>query len=199
MNNIEKAKQINLTSGFIISLFLTVTNPTIHVYMIQSISTEFYKVIEFLNNFLGLSIFFLIDKKDENGFPVFLYSLRKYFVLIIIIGTSLFVLSNFLGLYDTRIRFVMLAIIEGTSSLIWGTIIGDLFNQVIHNTDLSLYFNKAGKYDKVGSIIGAFLMLIVDLNIEIVLGIQCLIYIYMAYCDIRIYNLLTKEIKDYIK
>lgn len=181
-------QRINLRANLIMGLVMAYTGPLTHVYMIQHISTGFFKVVAFLNELLVLLIFFYLDKRDENGNPKILKKLRLYFAPIVVGGCIALIVANTMGLIDVRIRFIVLATIDGMFSYLWKVCMQDLWNNLINGTDLTAWTNKIDKYDRLGAIIGATAVLFMNPDIEVALGIQCIAYLYMGYCDYKIWK-----------
>jgi len=181
-------QQLNLKATLILGLVMAASSPLIHVYMIQSISTDFYKLVAFLNELLLLFVFFVLDKRDEDGNPKVLKRLRVCFVPVVVVGCLVFVVANLTGMFDVRIRFLILCTVDGVVTYLWKIAMNDLWNNLISGTDLTAWINKCGKYDRLGAIVGATAIHFVNLSVEIALMAQCIAYIYMGYCDYRIYK-----------
>lgn len=181
-------QQLNLRSTLILGLVMAGTSPIIHVYMIQQISTDFYKLVAFINELLLLFVFFVLDKRDDDGNPKVLKRLRVYFVPVVVVGCLVFVAANLTGIFDVRVRFLILCTVDGVVTYLWKIAMNDLWNNLISGTDLTAWINRCEKYDRLGAIVGATIILFVDLWIEVALMAQCIAYIYMGYCDYRIYQ-----------
>ena len=193
VKDLKYYQHLNLKLNTIIGAVFAATAPLIHVYMIQHINTDFFKIINFLDEALVFGIIYMLDKKDENGNPKILRKLRLYFIPIIVTGMVAFIFANLLGLLDVRIRFLMLSTINGVVSYLWKTCMNDLWNNLINGTDLTAWINSCNKYDRIGAAVGATLILFMDLGIELALAMQCAVYIYMGYVDYKIYTGLRSQ------
>ena len=181
-------QRLNLRANAVMGLVMAATSPIVHVQMIQEVSVDFYKFIAFLNELLVLIIFFYLDKRDEDGSPKIIKKLRLYFLPIVVCGCISFIAANFMGLIDVRVRFIIIASTEGIFGYLWKVSMEDLWNNLIHRTDLTAWINKIGKYDRLGAIVGATAILFITPELEVALGVQCLAYVYMGYCDYRIWK-----------
>lgn len=181
-------QRLNLRANAVMGLVMAATSPIVHVQMIQEVSVDFYKFIAFLNELLVLIIFFYLDKRDEDGSPKIIKKLRLYFFPIVVCGCISFIAANFMGLIDVRVRFIIIASTEGIFGYLWKVSMEDLWNNLIHRTDLTAWINKIGKYDRLGAIVGATAILFITPELEVALGVQCLAYVYMGYCDYRIWK-----------
>lgn len=195
---IELAKLWNLKANAVIGVGMALTVPVIHVYMIQHISADFYKIVIFLEQILALLSFILLDKKNEKNEPINLIRIRRYFVPIVIVDIFLFFCSNAFYWYP-EIRFILITILDGTSSIIWVLVMQDVFNQVLSGTDLTVFTNKLQKTERIGSVVGVTVLVFVDLSLEMALLLQITAYSYMAIYDIKIYKMLTPELPEYKK
>lgn len=193
MKNLEKMKTLNIQINFIMGIIMSFTSPVIHVAMIQAISADFYKIVMFTSEIISIFIFFYIDKRDKDDSPVNLKKARLYFLPIVVGGCTCFIVANISGMFDPRVRFLILASVEAFFSFLWATIMKDLFNQLIHSTDLTAFCNKVGKFDRVGRFIGAALILVVNLGLEAALLIQIIGYVSMGVVDYKIYKTLKKD------
>lgn len=185
---LEYYQWINLKASLVLGFVMALSSPIVHIWMVQQISTDFYKLVAFCNELVILLIFFVLDKRDENGNPRILKKLRIYFVPIIVIGCSVFIVANIFGVLDVRIRFLILCTLDGMVSYLWKVAMNDLWNNLISGTDLTAWVNRIGKYDRLGAIVGATVILFINLHIEIALALQCVAYCYMGYCDYRVYK-----------
>lgn len=190
---LEQMKKLNIQINFIMGVVMCFTSPVIHVAMIQAVSEDFYKIVMFVEESISIFIFFYIDKRDKDGSPTNLKKIRLYFLPIVILGCTCFVIANIFGMIDVRVRFLILASVEAFFSFLWATIMRDLFNQFIHATDLTAFTNTVGKWDRVGRIIGGALLLCVNLGLEAALIIQTIGYVSMGFVDYKIYTTLRKD------
>lgn len=195
---IEKAKVWNLRSNVVMGIGMSLTWPVIQVWMIQHISGDFYKIVVFIQELLALLFFVLLDKKDEKGLPINLIKARRYFIPFVVIDILLLLFSNFMY-FIPEVRFILVTIANGSSSVIWVLVMQDIFNQVISGTNLTVFTNKLEKVHKFGSIAGITILLFLDLSLEAALVIQSFAFVYMAYYDVKIYKLLLPELPEYRK
>lgn len=186
-------QNLNLIASFIMAFVMASTSPFVHVYMIQHISVDFYKIVNFLNEISIMAILFWLDRKDENNNPKIIRKLRFYFIPIVIGGCILYITANISGLIDVRIRFIILSTLDGIFGYLWKICMEDLWNNLIHNTDLTAWANKISKWDRIGAAIGATIVLFANIGIEIALTIQCLAYCYLGYTDYISYKNLKNQ------
>ena len=186
-------QNLNLLASFIMSFVMATTFPFIHVYMIQHISVDFFKIVTFLNEISIMIILFWLDKKDENNNPKIIRKLRFYFIPVVVGGCIFFIFANISGMIDVRIRFIVIATLDGIFGYLWKICMQDLWNNLIHKTNLTVWTNKISKWNKIGAVAGASIILFINIGIEIALTLQCVAYCYLGYTDYLTYKNLKKQ------
>ena len=194
----EKSKLEHFTAWqfrmrFIAGVVFAFTSPVIHIYCIQQVSEDFFKVICFLDEMLSLIIMFGLDKRDKDGNPTLIIKMRMYFYSIIVIGSLMFIIANLSGLFDVRFRFILLATTSGVSNYLWMTMMRDLWNNLMDGTTLTAFDNRSDKYDRLGAFIGAITIIFCHINIEFAIGAQCLCWCLYGFIDWYIYKNCRKE------
>ena len=187
-SKLEFSKKLQIFSCVLSGMVFGGTDPIVHIYMMQSIGDDFYKMITFIQEVVTLFIFVYVDKRDKNGESKALKHVRRYFIPIIVMGEILFIGANALSLIDTRIRFLMLASIQAITMHLWIVGIDDIWNREISGSDLTLWNTKCTKFEMLGSMIGVSLIQFIPIDIEMGLLIQCIGYFLLGVIDYKIYK-----------
>ena len=83
---------------------------------------------------------------------------------------------------------------NAVTSTLWGAVIQDRINNVLHGSELTDWSALLSSYRLYAALIGsALLFIIVSMPIEIAIGLQCFGNTAMGLLDIKAYKLLKED------
>ena len=195
---VYRCKQVSYLNAMIMAIAWAGTSPIVHSYMISHISTDFFKIVCFISEAIGVVVYYILDMRNKKDEPIVIVKMRRHFIYVVMFGAFAMILANASYFIDIRLRFLAIAFLQGTFSCIWKNCMMDLWNLTVSGTELTIFNVKVTKFDRLGAIVGATAILFIDMDVDIALGIQIVSYTFLAGCDIYVYKKL-KEVGIYSK
>ena len=158
----------------------------------QKVSTYIYSIV----NWVGIITIFMINyilKKQNNR-----ELLQKFFLLIVILDVLGFLFVSIYGLHDINIRFFGIAILNSTSSAIWICIMKSNINKVWQGEELTNYQTQESYLIYIAQIMGAtlaILMIKLEVNINILIGLQILAQFIIGIFDYKVIRIVEKNLE----
>lgn len=187
-NEIKKYQLIGLVGGFVLNLVISSTFPTINVYMIQNISTDFYKATFLIENITSFIIYYIMNKRDTMNKLIILEKIRTHFVKVLIYSNIIYAIANIAGASTPEIRFLILATFDCIAMCLWNVIMSDLWNNVLEKSEITDYNNRGDKYNTGARILGAGFAVLTDFNIVICLVLQSIAFLILSISDYIVYK-----------
>jgi len=158
----------------------------------QKVSTYIYSIV----NWVGIITIFLINyilNKQKNR-----ELLQKFFLLIIILDVLGFLFVSIYGMNNIQIRFFGIAILNSTSSAIWICIMKSNINKVWQGEELTNYQTQESYLIYIAQIMGAtlaILMIKLEVNINILIGLQILAQFIIGIFDYKVIRIVEKNLE----
>lgn len=167
---------------FINYLLFSATTPLVNIFFIQKVSTTTFSIVNWVSIILTLLMSHVLkDKKNRD-------ILEKFFLLVIILDTVIFLLISIAGEYYINIRFFGLAILNGTTTAIWICVMQSNINKVIMGEELTDFQTHKNYLSSIAELIGATIAILltkIDIGIEMLMFIQIVASVSMGFFDYR--------------
>ena len=187
-NEIKKYQLIGLVGGFILHLVISSTFPTINVYMIKHISTDFFKITVLIESIVSFVIYYIMNKRDSMNNLIILEKIRTHFVKVLIFSNIIYVTANIAGISVPEIRFLILSSFDCIAMCLWDIIMSDLWNNILEKSEITDYNNRQRKYNTGARILGAGFAVLTDFNIVICLVLQSIAFLVLSISDYIVYK-----------
>lgn len=179
----KKKIKNNVYVGVIINyLLFSATTPLVNIYFIQKVSTVTFSIVNWVSIVLTLLMNKLLKNKSNRDI------LERFFLLIIIVDTILFLLVSFIGEYYIDFRFFGLAVLNGTTTAIWMCIMQSNINKVFSGEELTNFQTYQEYLISIAQLIGASIAVVltkIDIDINILMLIQIIASVTMGYFDFK--------------
>ena len=164
-------------TNFIVDIAMCFTWPTVQIFMIQSISEQFYKEILLMEGIMGIMMYWLLTHTS------ILEKARQYFWFIVGIGTTMILFTNiilFMYLQSIEFRFIFMSITQALFCCLWMNVMTDSYNHVFVKSKLTKRLNGNTMWNRLGKLIGGGLAVLTSVSVEMAITIQCIVYVIMA-------------------
>ena len=119
---------------------------------------------------------------------------RRHFNIIVVVDMVLFAVISGLSTEMIVVRFLGFSVLNAVTSTLWGAVIQDRINNVLHGSELTDWSALLSAYKLYAALIGsALLFIIVSMPIEVAIGLQCFGNTAMGLLDIKAYKLLKED------
>jgi hypothetical protein len=166
------------------------TTPVVNIYFIQRVSTYIFSVVNWVGIISIFAINWILKKQKNRDF------LQDFFLLIVTLDVVGFIVVSIYGINHINFRFFGMAILNGTSTAIWGCIIRSNINRVWQGDNLTNYQTQENYLVSISEILGATLAIVViklDINIDILIGLQILGQLVMGIFDYKVIRSINKR------
>ena len=178
-----------LLVGPIVSTFIiALVTPVIQVYFMKLVSTQVLTV----SNTLALGLGAVTNSSIRREKIMNIY--RRHFNIIVVVDMILFAVISGLSTEMIVVRFLGFSILNAVTSTLWGAVIQDRINNVLHGSELTDWSALFSAYKLYAALIGsALLFIIVSMPIEVAIALQCFGNTAMGLLDIKAYKLLKED------
>ena len=181
-------KNMLLVGPIVLAFIVALVTPVIQVYFMKLVSTQILTVSNMLA--LGLGAVTNSSIRREKIMNIYL----RHFNIIVVVDMILFAVISGLSTEMIVVRFLGFSILNAVTSTLWGAVIQDRINNVLHGSELTDWSALLSAYRLYAALIGsALLFIIVSMPIEVAIGLQCFGNTAMGLLDIKAYKLLKED------
>ena len=181
-------KNMLLVGPVILAFIVALVTPVIQVYFMKLVSTQILTV----SNMLALGLGAVTNSSIRREKIMAIY--RSHFNIIVVVNMILFAVISGLSTEMIVVRFLGFSILNAVTSTLWGVVIQDRINNVLHGSELTDWNALLSAYSLYAALIGsALLFIIVSMPIEVAIALQCFGNIAMGLLDIKAYKLLKED------
>ena len=181
-------KNMLLVGPIVSSFIIALVTPVIQVYFMKLVSTQILTV----SNMLALGLGAVTNSSIRREKIMAIY--RSHFNIIVVVDMILFAVISGLSTEMIVVRFLGFSILNAVTSTLWGAVIQDRINNVLHGSELTDWSALLSAYRLYAALIGsALLFIIVSIPIEVAIALQCFGNTAMGLLDIKAYKLLKED------
>ena len=181
-------KNMLLVGPIVSSFIIALVTPVIQVYFMKLVSTQILTV----SNMLALGLGAVTNSSIRREKIMAIY--RSHFNIIVVVDMILFAVISGLSTEMIVVRFLGFSILNAVTSTLWGVVIQDRINNVLHGSELTDWSALLSAYRLYAALIGsALLFIIVSIPIEVAIALQCFGNTAMGLLDIKAYKLLKED------
>ena len=181
-------KNMLLVGPVILAFIVALVTPVIQVYFMKLVSTQILTV----SNMLALGLGAVTNSSIRREKIMAIY--RSHFNIIVVVDMILFAVISGLSTEMIVVRFLGFSILNAVTSTLWGAVIQDRINNVLHGSELTDWSALLSAYRLYAALIGsALLFIIVSIPIEVAIALQCFGNTAMGLLDIKAYKLLKED------
>ncbi len=183
----DKQKFWLLIGPAIFSFIMAMTTPIIQVYFIRLVDSNILAI----SNMLAVGIAGITNTSiTKEGF---LEYYDRHFVVIVLLDIIAFGLVSYIGMEWASLRYIGMAVINAISTALWVCIMQNAINSVVMGKNLTIWQSLSRSCEMYASLAGgAVILLLVDLDVELAIALQCLANLVMGLTDLKAKKLLIK-------
>ena len=186
MRNITR--NMLLVGPVVVAFIMALVTPVIQVYFMKLVSTQVLTV----SNMLALGLGAVTNSSIRREKIMEIY--RSHFNVIVVVNMILFTIVSGLSTDFIVVRFLGFSFMNAVTSTLWGVIIQDRINNVLHGSEITDWNALLSSYKLYAALIGSsILFIIVTMPVEVAIGIQCLGITIKGLLDIKAYKLLKED------
>ena len=186
MRNITR--NMLLVGPVVVAFIMALVTPVIQVYFMKLVSTQVLTV----SNMLALGLGAVTNSSIRREKIMEIY--RSHFNVIVVVNMILFTIVSGLSTDFIVIRFLGFSFMNAVTSTLWGVIIQDRINNVLHGSEITDWNALLSSYKLYAALVGSsILFIIVTMPVEVAIGIQCLGITIQGLLDIKAYKLLKED------
>ena len=164
---ITKVKAVIIIVSALQNIIFGFTSPTIQIYFMSLVNASTLSMANLLDAGLAGTINSFLSKNS------FRKLFKKYAPIVGLLDAVIYAVIVLFSIDDPTIRFIGIAISNGTLATIWGVMLLDSINNAIHGDDLTSFNSLNKSCSLFGSLIGAGIGFIIgsglDINTAIIL------------------------------
>lgn len=181
-------KNMLLAGPVVVAFIMALVTPVIQVYFMKLVSTQVLTV----SNMLALGLGAVTNSSIRREKIMEIY--RSHFNVIVIVNMILFTIVSGLSTDFIVVRFLGFSFMNAVTSTLWGVIIQDRINNVLHGSEITDWNALLSSYKLYAALVGsALLFIIVTMPVEVAIGIQCLGITIQGLLDMKAYKLLKED------
>ena len=181
-------KNMLMVGPIVLAFIVALVTPVIQVYFMKLVSTQILTV----SNMLALGLGAVTNSSIRREKIMTIY--RSHFNIIVVVYIILFAVISGLSTEMIVVRFLGFSILNAVTSTLWGAVIQDRINNVLHGSELTDWSALLSAYRLYAALIGsALLFIIVSMPIEVAIALQCFGNTAMGLLDIKAYKLLKED------
>lgn len=181
-------KNMLLVGPVILAFIMALVTPVIQVYFMKLVSTQVLTV----SNMLALGLGAVTNSSIRREKIMEIY--RSHFNVIVVVNMILFTIVSGLSTDFIVVRFLGFSFMNAVTSTLWGVIIQDRINNVLHGSEITDWNALLSSYKLYAALVGsALLFIIVTMPVEVAIGIQCLGITIQGLLDMKAYKLLKED------
>ena len=164
-------------SNFLADTAMCFSWPTVQIFMIQSISEQFYKEIILMEAIMGIVMYWSLTHTS------ILEKARQHFWFVVGIGATMMLFTNiivFMYLQSVEFRFIFMTISQAIFSCLWMNVMKDSYNNIFIKSKLTKRLNGNTMWNKLGKLLGGGLAVLIPVSVEVAITIQCITYVILA-------------------
>ena len=186
MRNITR--NMLLVGPVVVAFIMALVTPVIQVYFMKLVSTQVLTV----SNMLALGLGAVTNSSIRREKIMEIY--RSHFNVIVVVNMILFTIVSGLSTDFIVVRFLGFSFMNAVTSTLWGVIIQDRINNVLHGSEITDWNALLSSYKLYAALVGSsILFIIVTMPVEVAIGIQCLGITIQGLLDIKAYKLLKED------
>lgn len=186
MRNITR--NMLLIGPVILAFIMALVTPVIQVYFMKLVSTQVLTV----SNMLALGLGAVTNSSIRREKIMEIY--RSHFNVIVVVNVILFTIVSGLSTDFIVVRFLGFSFMNAVTSTLWGVIIQDRINNVLHGSEITDWNALLSSYKLYAALVGSgILFIIVTMPVEVAIGIQCMGITIQGLLDIKAYKLLKED------
>lgn len=177
---------------FVNYLLFSATTPLVNIFFIQKVSTTTFSIVNWVSIVLTLIMSRILKDKINRDI------LEKFFLMIIILDTVVFLLISIVGEYYINVRFFGVAILNGTTTAIWMCVMRSNINKVIIGEELTDFQTHQNYLISVAELIGATIAIVltkIDIGIEMLMFVQIVASVTMGFFDYKTINIIKYKLE----
>ena len=181
-------KNMLLVGPIVLAFIVALVTPVIQVYFMKLVSTQVLTV----SNMLALGLGAVTNSSIRREKIMNIY--RRHFNIIVVVDMVLFAVISGLSTEMIVVRFLGFSVLNAVTSTLWGAVIQDRINNVLHGSELTDWSALLSAYKLYAALVGsALLFIIVSMPIEVAIALQCFGNTAMGLLDIKAYKLLKED------